>query len=109
MKFGLADKSIDLIKQAMSKFETIEKVAVFGSRAMGNYRPGSDVDIALYGNIEPSIRDQLSVQLNEVLPLPYFFDIVVVAQLTNQDLIKHIKDVGLPLYDKEEGDADEGD
>lgn len=42
--FGLLDRDIEYIKDAISKFETIEKAIIFGSRAMGNYKKGSDVE-----------------------------------------------------------------
>lgn len=47
--FGLKEKDIKQLNYCFSKFEEIEKSIVFGSRAMGNYKNGSDVDIALIG------------------------------------------------------------
>ncbi|MGG7058087.1 nucleotidyltransferase domain-containing protein [Clostridium tertium] len=47
--FGLLDKDINYIKEALSKFSEIEKGIIFGSRAMGNYKKGSDIDLALIG------------------------------------------------------------
>jgi len=47
--FGLLDRDIEYIKEGISKFETIEKAIIFGSRSMGNYKKGSDVDIAIFG------------------------------------------------------------
>lgn len=42
--FGLSLKDIDLILGVLQSHVDIEEAYVFGSRAMGNYRPGSDVD-----------------------------------------------------------------
>ena len=48
--FGLIERDIEYIVKAMKKFNEIEKAIVFGSRAMGNYKKGSDVDIAIIGD-----------------------------------------------------------
>lgn len=49
MKFGLKDETILKIQSAFIKFPGIEKVVIYGSRAKGNYRNGSDIDITLFG------------------------------------------------------------
>ena len=43
--FGLIERDIEYIVKAMKKFNEIEKAIVFGSRAIGNYKKGSDVFI----------------------------------------------------------------
>ena len=60
------------------------KATLFGSRAIGNYKIGSDIDIAIIGDIT-----EVSSALNENNNLPYFFDIV--------NLNTHIKRVGIKL------------
>ncbi|WP_204226487.1 nucleotidyltransferase domain-containing protein [Clostridium botulinum] len=47
--FGLLERDIKYINEVLDKFEEIEKAIIFGSRAMGNYKKGSDVDIAIIG------------------------------------------------------------
>lgn len=49
MNFGLVDGDLSSIVRAISSFEEIEKATLFGSRAKGNYKSGSDIDIAIYG------------------------------------------------------------
>ena len=74
--FGLIERDIEYIVKAMKKFNEIEKAIVFGSRAIGNYKKGSDVDIAIIGDgIDSKTVYKLDDYLNEVYPLPYFFDI----------------------------------
>jgi predicted nucleotidyltransferase len=98
MKFGLPEESLKKIKQAINKFPEIEQAIIFGSRAMGNYRKGSDVDIAICGkNINHIIENRLSSLLNEELPLPYFFDVVDYTHLTHTKLTAHIKEFGKPI------------
>ena len=47
---GLLDRDIKYIRKALEKYDEIEKAVIFGSRAMGNYKKGSDVDIAIDGD-----------------------------------------------------------
>jgi predicted nucleotidyltransferase len=99
MKFGIPDKSLRLIMNELNAFQEIEKCAVFGSRAMGHYRNGSDLDLVVYG---PSITEKtltrLGSRLNEELPLPYYFDIVHYEAITTPSLREHIDTCGVPFY-----------
>lgn len=96
--FGLLDKDLDYINQAIKSFTEIEKAKVFGSRAIGNYKKGSDVDIAIYGeNVTEKTIAQLSDLLNEIYPIPYFFDVIHYENITNQKLIEHIDQIGVEI------------
>ena len=48
--FGISERSLEVVVKAISRFPDVEGALVFGSRAMGNYRPGSDIDLALMGS-----------------------------------------------------------
>ncbi len=99
MNFGLLDEDITYIVNAVQQFPEIEKAAIFGSRAKGKYQPGSDVDIAVWGNyITFSTLSRLHAMLEDESPMPYFFDIVDYSHLTHEDLKKHIDRVGVPFY-----------
>ena len=99
--FGLIDRDIEYIVKAMKKFDEIEKAIVFGSRAMGNYKKGSDVDIAIIGeDITSSTVYGLDDYLNEVYPLPYFFDVLQYSSITNDNLKKHIDNEGKIIYER---------
>ena len=98
--FGLIERDIEYIVKAMKKFNEIEKAIVFGSRAIGNYKKGSDVDIAIIGDgIDSKTVYKLDDYLNEVYPLPYFFDILQYNCITNENLKKHIDNEGKIIYD----------
>lgn len=100
--FGLLDRDIHYIMKAFTKFEEIEKVILFGSRAMGNYKEGSDVDLAIIGEkISDNVIYKLDELLNEVYPLPYFFDILHYEKINNGKLKEHINNIGKELYRKE--------
>lgn len=99
--FGLLDRDIQYIRDALLKFTEIETAIIFGSRAMGNYKKGSDVDIAIVGiNITREVILKVDEYLNEIYPLPYFFDIVHYDELSNENLVKHIDELGKVIYEK---------
>lgn len=101
MNFGIPSKSMSLIINALVQKEEIEKALIFGSRSMGNYKNGSDVDIAIFGkDITMEILNQLRIELNEKLPLPYYFDIVHYDSLEHDKLKEHIDKYGKVLYGK---------
>ena len=99
MKFGLKDEVITNICNVFSNFAEIEKVIIYGSRAKGNYKNGSDIDLTLFGDgLEYSILSKLDFQLEE-LYLPYTFDISIFNMISNADLKEHISSVGQVFYD----------
>jgi len=99
--FGLKQKHIELITAVMQKFTAIEKALIFGSRAMGNYKKGSDVDIAIMGrDIDYNLTLKISFLLNEETSMPYFFDVIHYGSITNFHLIEHIDRVGKVFYDR---------
>ena len=101
--FGLLDRDINYIIKALEKYDDIEKAIIFGSRAMGNYKKGSDVDMAIIGkDVNSSIIYKIEDCLNEVYPLPYFFDIIQYNEITNENLINHINNEGKVIYTKNE-------
>src|SRR5690554_5174033 len=84
MNFGVPERSLATIVDTLALFGEIEEAAVFGSRATGNYKNGSDIDIVIYGaNVREATIDKLKVLLNEELPLPYHFDVIHYEQLTS--------------------------
>ncbi len=79
----------------------IERVILFGSRAMGNFKKGSDVDLVIVGKeVTSKIIYELDDLLNEVYPLPYFFDILHYVAINNHKLQEHVNTVGKVMYQK---------
>lgn len=75
-KFGLPVKTYEQIKLLLNSFQEVEKVKIFGSRAKGNYKPNSDIDLVLFGeNITEKLLLHIAFDLDE-LSTPYKFDIV---------------------------------
>ncbi|HED05295.1 MAG TPA: nucleotidyltransferase domain-containing protein [Ignavibacteria bacterium] len=90
---------IILTKKAQQFYE---KAVIFGSRAIGNFKRGSDIDIALYGKkLTSDILNNIKIKLNEQLPIPYFIDIVNYAEIQNENLKKHIDREGKVFYSRE--------
>ncbi len=99
--FGIYTNSYNLIIQTLEKFENISQAIIFGSRAIGNYKKGSDIDISVFGsNITHDEIAHISEILNEELPIPYFIDVVHFETINNSDLKEHILSEGKYLYKK---------
>lgn len=100
--YGLMEKDLDYIHRALSSFKEIDKAYIFGSRSMGNYKRGSDVDIAISGeNVTGKTLFQVDDLLNEEYPLPYFFDVVIYEEIRNEELKRHIDTVGKLIFQRE--------
>ncbi len=96
---GIENHHMDLILKSLKQFPEIETAILFGSRAMGNYRPGSDIDLAIKGSqINQATCSELSGLLNEELPLAWYFDIIPFETIQNSSLTDHINRVGIEIY-----------
>jgi len=100
MKYGLDDLTVIKIQAVFAFFPQVEKAILYGSRAKGNYRPGSDIDLTLKGeNLTLSVMNQISLVLDDLL-LPYTFDLSVYTHIKDSDLLEHIGRVGVEFYSK---------
>lgn len=101
-KFGIYENSYRLMLEGLKIFPEINKAIIFGSRAMGNPKKGSDIDIAISGNkINSSIVTSLSAKLNSEYSIPYQIDVVHLEKISNKELAKHIAKFGIVFYEKE--------
>jgi predicted nucleotidyltransferase len=98
-KFGLLDTDIEIITQMLSKYTNVEHALIFGSRAKGNYKNGSDVDIALKGSeLDFDTLAKISYLLNEESAMPYKFDLLDYNSIKEPALKEHIDRVGVEFY-----------
>ncbi len=105
MDNGLTEQDIKTIITVLKKFPTVEMALLYGSRAMGTFKKGSDVDIALKGKqLSSDTCSRIHFELEEETLLPYFFDVTHYAAIENQNLKEHIDRVGKLLYSKENDD-----
>lgn len=99
-KFGLSEKALNLMTGELKKFSEIEEALIFGSRAMGNFKKASDIDLVLKGTFNQDTLSKVKYVLDEVLPLPYFFDVLHYKDISNQELKSHIDTYGKVIYKK---------
>lgn len=97
--FGLQQKDIDAIKRCFAQYPEIEQVLLYGSRTMGNYRKGSDINLTIKGNLDHRNLLKLETELDDLL-LPYKIDLSLYHKINNPDLTEHIQKVGLQFYEK---------
>lgn len=99
-RFGLPLATIEQIHGVFKEFLAVEKVVLYGSRAMGNYRRGSDIDLTLHGE-DLTHRDSLRIAAAlDDLPTPYMFDVSVFGSLTHAKLRDHIERKGVVFYER---------
>lgn len=102
MTFGLKDEILMQIRNIIKDFPEVEKVLIYGSRAKGNFRPGSDIDLTFKGNnLNLKILNKISLQIDDLL-LPYNFDMSVFEHIDNKDLLEHIGGVGKIFYERQD-------
>lgn len=98
-KFGLLDTDLESIFKVLSDQPKVETAFIFGSRAKGNFKNGSDVDIALKGEkLDFETISQISYFLNEETNMPYKFDVLNFHTIKEPELIKHIDRVGIEFF-----------
>ena len=101
MNFGLRDEDLAYIVSVIQDFAEIRKAVVFGSRAKENYKQGSDVDIAIFGEaVSFSTIARLHFRLEEEGPLPYLFDIVDGTHSEHPELKEHVERVGKIIFER---------
>ena len=99
MNHGLSANTVERIVAALAHYPEIEKAVLYGSRAKGNYRNGSDIDLTLLGDgLNFSLLTRLDNELDDLL-LPYKIDLSRFSDLRHPALIDHIQRVGLPIYE----------
>lgn len=100
--FGISVNNYNAIIKALASFPSVDKAFLFGSRALGNYKTGSDIDIAVCGkSLTIDASNKLSNVLNEELPIPYKIDIINYNSITSSDLKIHIDEQGICIYSRE--------
>ena len=98
--FGLPQRTINEMHAIFAKHSKIKKVVVYGSRAMGSYRPGSDIDLTMFGE-DLTYTDLLRISSDlEDSSIPYLVDLSIFDQLNHAELRDHIRRVGMVFYQK---------
>lgn len=98
-RFGLSQDDIGKLCDVFERYPQIQRVVIYGSRAKGNYRPGSDIDLTLMGHLDWGTFNQLEIELDDLL-LPYQIDLSLHEQIENAELKAHIERVGQALFSR---------
>ena len=99
MEFGLSEETLSALKIIFRKYPGIKQAVLYGSRAKGNYRRGSDIDLSLITSDSFTFTDLLRIGNDfDDSDIPYFIDVSIYDKLSNPDLKSHIDRVGKILY-----------
>jgi len=97
MPYGLKESTLSAIQGVLREHHKVKRALLYGSRAKGTQKNGSDIDVALDGP-DVSFRELLQIETQlDALDLPYRFDISVLQRLANPELLEHIQRVGCDL------------
>jgi len=96
---GLSEEVLDSMIAVFMRNPKITAATVFGSRAKGNLKPFSDVDIAVHGECDVLDVEDTAQHLDE-LPVVFTFDVVAYESIKSSDLKNHIDRVGVVIYNK---------
>lgn len=97
---GISEKAFLEINLIFQKHQSVQSAILFGSRAIGTYKPNSDIDIVLKGDINLSGLFQIQNELDEIM-LPVKFDVILDSVINNEQLRDHISRVGKVVFTRE--------
>ena len=96
--FGLKEKDINEINDVFNQYPEIIQVIIYGSRAKGDYKPGSDIDLSIEDtDLDFTQLLEIENKLDDLM-LPYKIDLSQKRMINNSDLISHIERVGKSFY-----------
>ncbi len=100
-RFGLKESTIQKICAVFARYPQVEQAILYGSRAKGNFKNGSDIDLTLLGGDDLTLKVlyRMMDDLDELL-LPYTIDLSIFKHISDPDLIDHIRRVGVVFYQK---------
>lgn len=100
MKYGLSDSAIQKLHSVFAKHPEVAKVLLYGSRAKGNFKNGSDIDLTMIGDdLNDEILYKILDEIDDLL-LPHEVDLSIFKQLIKPEFIDHIERVGAVFYQK---------
>ncbi|GMO53528.1 MAG: nucleotidyltransferase domain-containing protein [Treponemataceae bacterium] len=102
MKYGLSDRTLATLDSIFKKYPGVRQAVIYGSRAKGNYRDGSDIDITLKTDDSFTFTGLLRISGDfDDSDMPYLVDVSLYHELSNPDLLAHVDRVGKILYSRE--------
>ncbi len=98
-KFGLPERTVNELLEYFKSKPGVEKVVVYGSRAKGNFRNGSDIDFAIWTDDKSAYELRIEAELDD-LETPYMFDVTDYKNLSHEGMKKSIDKDGIVFYEK---------
>jgi predicted nucleotidyltransferase len=93
--YGLSSETLNTLNSILLKYQDIRQAIIYGSRAKGNYRRGSDIDLALKTGGDFSFTDLLRIGNDfDDSDMPYFVDVLIYDNIANPELKAHIDRAG---------------
>ncbi len=101
LRFGLQETTIQKIHDVLARYPQVEKAVLYGSRAKGNYKNASDIDLTLYGQADLTLEVLYRIMndLDDLL-LPYTIDLSLFHAISDPEVVEHIQRVGVIFYEK---------
>ncbi|MEI7674045.1 MAG: nucleotidyltransferase domain-containing protein [Deltaproteobacteria bacterium] len=101
MRFGLKEFTVQKIGAVFARYPQVERAVLYGSRAKGTCKNGSDIDLTLLGgaDLTPNVLYQIIGELDDLL-LPYTIDLSILSDINDPDVVEHISRVGITFYEK---------
>ena len=103
MKYGLSNQTLQKIRDVFVQYPQVEEVVLYGSRARGDYKNGSDIDLTLRGGdaLTHTILSRIANDLDDQL-LPYTIDLSIFGNIRNPEMTEQIERVGVVFYEKQD-------
>lgn len=102
MKFGLNESTITALQSVLRRYPQIQKAILYGSRAKGTYKAGSDIDLTLVGNahLNDTLLAQIECEIDDLL-LPYTIDLSILDSISDFEVRAHIDRAGIIFYQRD--------
>jgi len=98
--FGLPSTAVEKIRDVLASHPEVERSVLYGSRAKGNYKNGSDIDLTIYGeDLNHTLLLKILNELDDLL-LPWMIDLSIFNQIDTLSLREHIERVGVVFYQR---------
>ena len=103
MQYGLSDQTLKKIRDVFVRYPQVEEVVLYGSRARGDYKNGSDIDLTLRGGdaLTHTVLSRIANDLDDQL-LPYTIDLSIFENIRNPEMVAQIRRVGVAFYKKQD-------
>ena len=99
---GLPEPVIQQIRVVFAHYPQVEEAVLYGSRAEGNYKNGSDIDLTLRGGADLTLKVLCKIANDlDDLSLPYTIDLSIFHDISDSDMIGHVQRAGVLVYERD--------